>query len=246
MTGFRLELLPDPSLPGGGPGRAVNGNFALNEFCVTASSRDGQAVSVKLRNPAASFAQETHGGWPVAATLDGDPQTGWSIDPLEGKPHVAIWETVEPVGLPGGTTLQFVLQQGSPAGHNLGRLRLSATTAQPPLPSPRPSRPRTVVVKGQVPPCAGGGMLVVSAEMQRGSQPMRIGNPGKMLTACGTLAGQTLAWKPVLGTATYPSCWQAWRITVAPATQPRPFELTITANFGPDVQLSPKGHFVPR
>ena len=35
ITGFRLEVLPDPSLPGGGPGRAVNGNFALNELHVT-------------------------------------------------------------------------------------------------------------------------------------------------------------------------------------------------------------------
>ncbi|MCY2986706.1 MAG: hypothetical protein NTY19_02445 [Planctomycetota bacterium] len=248
ITGFRLELLPDPSLPGGGPGRAINGSFALNEFCVTASPRSGlgEAVSVKLRNPAASFSQETHGGWPVAATLDGNPKTGWSIDPLEGKPHVAVLETAKPVGIPGGTTLQFVLQQGSPAGHNLGRLRLSATAAQPPLPSPTPSGPRTVVVKGQVPPCAGGSMLVISAEMKCGSQPIRVGGPGQYLTARGTLAGQMLAWKPVLGTATYPSCWQAWRITVAPSAQPQPFELAITANFGPHVQLSPRGHFVPR
>jgi len=200
---------------------------------------------VKLRNPAASFSQETHGGWPVGAALDGDPKTGWSIDPLEGKAHVAAFESEKPVGFPGGTTLQFVLQQGSPAGHNLGRLRLSATTAKPPLPSPQPSGPRSLVVKGQVPASANGGLLAVTIEMTRGSQPMRVGGPGKHLTAQGTLAGQPAVCKPVLGTATYPSCWQAWRMAVAPSAQLQPFEFTITATFGPYVQLTSQVHFVP-
>ena len=35
ITGFRLEVLTDPSLPNGGPGRASNGNFVLSEFTVT-------------------------------------------------------------------------------------------------------------------------------------------------------------------------------------------------------------------
>ncbi len=36
ITGFRLEVLTDPSLPGGGPGRANNANFVLSEFTITA------------------------------------------------------------------------------------------------------------------------------------------------------------------------------------------------------------------
>jgi hypothetical protein len=247
ITGFRLEMLLDPSLPSLGPGRAVNGNFALNELRVTASPRSGQgeAVPVKLRNPAADYAQESHGGWPVAAALDGDPRTGWSIDPLEGKPHQAVFETEKTLVFPGGTTLQFVLQQGSPAGHNLGRLRLWATAARPPLPSPQPSRPRELLVKGQVPATSSGGLLMISVEMVRGSQPMRLGGPGKYLTAQGALAGRATACKPVLGTATYPSCWQAWRVTVAPSAQPQAFELAITANLSSDVSLSCKAYFVP-
>jgi hypothetical protein len=39
ITGFRLEALPDPSLPAGGPGRyGPNGNFVLNEFAVDVAS----------------------------------------------------------------------------------------------------------------------------------------------------------------------------------------------------------------
>jgi hypothetical protein len=113
------------------------------------------------------------------------------------------------------------------------------------LPSPAPSGPRSLVVKGRVPASANGGLLVISVQMTRGSQPMRTGGPGKYLTAEGTLAGQAAVWKPVVGTATYPSCWQAWRLPVAPSAQSLPFELTIKANFAPDVQLSPSGYFVP-
>lgn len=36
ITGFRLEALTDPSLPGGGPGRSSIGNFELQEFQMTA------------------------------------------------------------------------------------------------------------------------------------------------------------------------------------------------------------------
>ena len=32
LTGVRLEVLPHPSLPGNGPGRAGNGNFVLSEI----------------------------------------------------------------------------------------------------------------------------------------------------------------------------------------------------------------------
>lgn len=37
ITGFRLELMGDPSLPDSGPGRAVNGNLVLTEFTVDAA-----------------------------------------------------------------------------------------------------------------------------------------------------------------------------------------------------------------
>src|SRR5207253_1621639 len=34
ITGVRLEVLPDPSLPQGGPGRSPGGGFYLSEFSV--------------------------------------------------------------------------------------------------------------------------------------------------------------------------------------------------------------------
>ncbi|OHB85934.1 MAG: hypothetical protein A2V98_03705 [Planctomycetes bacterium RBG_16_64_12] len=246
ITGIRLEALPDSSLPSNGPGRVFNGNFALNEFRVTAAPKDHptNAAPVALKNPVADFSQESHGGWPIAAALDGDPETGWSVDPQEGCPHVAMFETKEPLGLPGGTVLTFTLDQRTPAEHNLGRLRLSVTTAKPPFPLPKTYGPRQLVVSGEAPASTGGGILVVTVEMKAGSGPVWLGNVGTHFSSEGKLAGEVAPFQPVLGGATYPSPWQAWRIAVEPAATPQPFELSIGANVGPNLQLQCQGHFI--
>jgi mono/diheme cytochrome c family protein len=54
ITGFRLEALPQASLPGGGSGRGADGSFVLSRFTVSAaalpttSSRTGRFVRVEL------------------------------------------------------------------------------------------------------------------------------------------------------------------------------------------------------
>ena len=205
------------------------------------------ATAVVLRNPVADFSQESYGGWPVAAAIDGDPKTGWSIDPMEGLLHTAIFHLQQPAGVTGGTTLQFTLQQGGAAPeHQLGRFRLSATTAKPPLPAPKPAGPGSLTIKGQVPAAHSGGTLVVSAEMRRGSVLMQVGGPGRYFFAEGKLAGQTIVCQPVIGKATYPSCWLAWRIAVAPSAEPGPFKLTIIPVLSREVKLTWKGHFLPK
>ncbi len=246
ITAFRLEVLPDPSLPAQGPGRAPNGNFALDEFRVKAWPRGNPAagVVVALERPLAGFSQESYGGWPVAAALDGNPKTGWSIDPQEGQPQVAIFHTRQGVAFAGGATLEFTLEQGSPPDHNLGRLRLSATTSTLPLSVPNPVAPRSLVIRGQVPPSRGGGLLVVSVEMRQGPEPVRLDGPGKSFSAEGKFAGEPIECQPVMGTATYPSCWQAWRIAVKPAPEPRSFELAVRCRLSPKVQLTWKAHFI--
>ena len=40
ITGVRIEVLPDPSLPAGGPGRCFNGNLALAEVALDAAPRE--------------------------------------------------------------------------------------------------------------------------------------------------------------------------------------------------------------
>jgi hypothetical protein len=249
ITGIRLEALPDASLPGHGPGRAVNGNFMLNEFRVEASPKTNAgtsaAVPVALRNPKADFFQDSHGGWPVAAAIDGNPATGWSIDPAEGLPHVAVFETEKPIGFPGGTRLTFTIRHGE-REHNLGRWRLAVTSAKPTLQLPKGYGPKATIVRGEAPATAAGGLLVLTAEMRRGGAPMPIHNVGSHFSAQGTLGRQNAAWTPVLGKATYPAPWQAWRIALPAGSGTKPFDLNITTTVAGNVDWKYKAYFVPK
>jgi len=252
ITAIRLEVLPDPSLPAGGPGRVYNGNFALREFLVTAEPRRGQAAPapVGLHRPAADFSQTGHGGFPIAGAIDGDPRTAWSIDPQEGFPHAAIFETKAPFGVAGGTALTFKLEQGYlpplPGGHTIGRLRLSVTAARPPIALPEGYGKRPLIVRAEVPPTRTGGVLAIAAEFRRGDQAVSLGDVGKDFSSKARLAGQAAECVPVLGQNTYPSSWQAWRVEMGPSDAARTLELSISASVPGDLQLSFRGFFVPK
>jgi mono/diheme cytochrome c family protein len=133
ITGVRLEVLTDDSLPHKGPGRQDNGNLHLNEFRMTAGARAASAAAgrpVLLKSPAADFNQD---GWTVAMAVDNDPKTAWGVYPRVGEPHRAVFEVGEPIHFPGGARLTFVLEQTHGGGHLIGRARLSVTTAPGPL-----------------------------------------------------------------------------------------------------------------
>jgi len=134
ITAIRLEMLPDRSLGGQGPGRSPNGNFVLNEFQVTVwpTGDPAQAKVVSLHNAKADFSQE---GYAVGGAIDGKPETGWAIVPQTGQRHVAAFETKEPLNFPNGMTLSFRMDQRYEGKfHNIGRFRLSVTNYKPPVP----------------------------------------------------------------------------------------------------------------
>jgi hypothetical protein len=246
ITGFRLEALPDPSLPGNGPGRAVNGNFALCDLQVTCAplKHGAEASPVAICNPMADFSQEGYGGWPVAAAIDGNPATGWSVDPAEGMRHEALFQAKTPVGFAGGTRLVFTLKQGE-RQHTLGRFRLSVTTAPPPFPKPPETGLRKLLVQGQAPASTRGGILVVAARLGHGLVLAHLSNVGAHFTASGMLARESAPWRPVLGKETYPSPWQAWRVEVEASASPHPFELSITTKAPVNLESGFTAHFLP-
>ena len=140
LTGLRVEVLTDDSLPHKGPGRQDNGNLHLSEVRVTAApkGKPGQTGRVKLKSAAADFNQD---GWGVGRAIDGDPKTAWGVYPQVGKPHSAAFAFDTPVGFDGGTTLTVALDQLHGGRHLIGRFRLSVTTGDPlaadaPLPAP--------------------------------------------------------------------------------------------------------------
>jgi len=119
-TGLRLEALTWPTLPGGGPGRASNGNFVLT----TLSAKSGKAAVVLHR----AVADHSQDKFPVTATLDTKKESGWAILPQTGKDHVAVYEFREAFGKAPGEALTLTLEfRSTHSDHCLGRFRLSAT-----------------------------------------------------------------------------------------------------------------------
>ena len=62
VTGVRLEVLPDPSLPHGGPGRDAEGNFFLSDFDVQVTSPEPQLRTVAWKS---ALADESQDGYAV-------------------------------------------------------------------------------------------------------------------------------------------------------------------------------------
>src|SRR5262249_57845118 len=73
-------------------------------------------------------ADVNEGGWPVADTIDANPETGWGIFPEVTTSHNALFVPREPVGGRQGTSLTFTLAHESKhAKHTIRRFRLYAT-----------------------------------------------------------------------------------------------------------------------
>jgi hypothetical protein len=134
ITSIRLEALKHDSMVKGGPGRAGNGNMGLGTFSLMAKplSGKGEAVRVGLKNSRATF-QQNEGHLSIAASLDDQPNSGWAVDPQFGKDHAAVFDVESAIGFEGGTKLTFTLDFKVNNKHNIGRPRLSISTAQTPV-----------------------------------------------------------------------------------------------------------------
>jgi mono/diheme cytochrome c family protein len=123
ITGLRLEALADDALPRKGPGRSADGNIILTEFKATAN---GQPI--KFTGARADFQQD---GWPVAAAIDGNIETGWAWAPKFGEPHEAVFRTEQPVGDGREVTLVLRLEHTNSQWkeHVLGKFRISVTAS---------------------------------------------------------------------------------------------------------------------
>jgi hypothetical protein len=168
ITAFRLEVLPDDSLPKKGPGRAGNGNFVLSEFAVTQVLGDTIDEAVPLQNATATYEQtggagdNPYGKWAVAAAIDNDAKGktwGWAVMERVGQPHVAVFETVKDLAGGAGSSLTISLRQNlDNPQHTIGRFRLSAATA------PRP------VKASDAPPANIAALLAVAADQRNDAQ----------------------------------------------------------------------------
>ncbi|MFV0446299.1 MAG: PSD1 and planctomycete cytochrome C domain-containing protein [Planctomycetaceae bacterium] len=171
IKSFRVEMLPHPNLPAGGPGRGYDGQFALTEFKVTAESvaDPKQKKTAKFVRATADFSNERQelghpfvddkgksSGFtgPVEYAIDGDKSTAWGIDAGPGRRNQlrqAVFVSEENLAFPGGTklTITFSQQQGGSNSDNnetlnLGRFRVSAVAGDA-VADPVPERVRQIL-----------------------------------------------------------------------------------------------------
>ncbi|MDR3692195.1 MAG: hypothetical protein P4L46_22630 [Fimbriimonas sp.] len=231
-TGFMIEALPDASLPANGPGRAVNGNFALLDMQVRAVPLDhrDKPVDLRFKSVRADFSQTSYGGWPVEAIVDDNPKTGWSIHPAEGKSHTAVFELAEPLTFLHGANF-LITMTFDDRGHSLGRFRFS-TSSQTAIDLPKEYRPVTFIYKFRVPPTKTGGLFFLVGQSPSDSISLSVD-------------GQASALTPVWAADANWSCpWNAWRLRLVPSSSARTIEVKLnelptrlphlTARFLPD------------
>ncbi len=148
---FRLEALPDESLPRRGPGRAGNGNFVITEFIVLAGDQSSRINDLKkpmgnwpddlkrkvieLQNATATTEQKKGGEnhpdkkWSAASTIDEDKNGktwGWAVLPKVGQSHELVIQKADPHALPTDQVTVVIQQYHANGSHTLGRFRISS------------------------------------------------------------------------------------------------------------------------
>jgi tetratricopeptide (TPR) repeat protein len=128
VTAIRLEAVPHPDLPGGGPGRSEP-NFIVTEVQLTAAPKTEprRQKRVPLAKASADFVQRQYD---LERIIDGDEATaGWAVFPQYGVRHWVMAETADQVAHDAGTllTIQIACKDPQWKQHCLGRFRLSVT-----------------------------------------------------------------------------------------------------------------------
>jgi hypothetical protein len=129
VTGVRIEVLPDPSLPHNGPGRDAEGNFFLSDFDLQII---GKPVAWK-----SALSDESQSGYAAKSIVKKKPDqlVGWAIESGDQKAWTrqAVFVPMEPLEIPAGATLSFhIAHQMRHSSRNLGRFRISLTSSDKP------------------------------------------------------------------------------------------------------------------
>ena len=139
VTGVRIEALPDPSLPQGGPGRDYYGNFVLTGFQLDVRAAAGAVRFTEAgaddrvwNNDVTQLVKPYEG-----AARNRDLPPGWAIDATRDERRLrrqAVFVPEAPLDLaapvPATVTLSF---RGIASTQAMGRFRLSITADPDPL-----------------------------------------------------------------------------------------------------------------
>ncbi len=172
VRAFRLELLTDPRLPLGGPGRSLLGSAALTEFEVEIAPESDPKAWKKVDISRATADVSAPTTWldpflfpdkdnkrrvlgDVGFAIDGFEMSAWLIDAGPGRrntPRKAVFQLKEPIEADEPMLLKFNLSMSHGGWNsddnqslNLGRYRLSYTAAGAASADLLPARVREIV-----------------------------------------------------------------------------------------------------
>ncbi len=147
---IRLEVLPDPALPAGGPGRTDYegplGDFFLSELKAESLSEESPAP-LRFASASESFGKLGIGGGAAGAalTFDGNMQTGWSTNGRQGHEEQAVFVFDAPLEKPADVRLTMIFERHYSA--SLGRFRLWVTNSPAPVARTWPTRIESILAK---------------------------------------------------------------------------------------------------
>ncbi len=169
---MRLELLTDPNLPNGGPGRSIRGSGRAHR--ISRGGRPGgdsgqvrEAEDWPAQPPTSTCRRrrcepkfDDKSGkrrvtGPVEFAIDGKDETAWGIDAgpgLRNQARKAVFVLAQPVENARGNVLKLFLKMNHGGANsddnennNLGRIRLSVTSAKDATADPLPASVREIL-----------------------------------------------------------------------------------------------------
>ncbi len=136
VTGVRLEVLSDASLPHGGPGRDPAGNFFLSNFQIQIAPAVNRSATQALvwKSAVADESQEGYSIQNLVQSKSGQ-LAGWAIKDGEAKPtpRQAVFLPAQPISVSDNSFLIITLKhQMRHSSRNIGRFRISVTSTTDP------------------------------------------------------------------------------------------------------------------
>ncbi|MBX3435905.1 MAG: PSD1 domain-containing protein [Planctomycetaceae bacterium] len=132
ITGLKLEVLTDESLPQNGPGRAGTGNIVLSQITADVRIGDDENAATETLKFVAARADHAQEKYPVADAIGKlNDKNGWAIGPQQGRNHEADFAFDGPVEAVDGKSIVLTIrlqQQYDFSPHTIGKFRLSAMT----------------------------------------------------------------------------------------------------------------------
>jgi hypothetical protein len=153
VSAIRLEALPHETHERGSLARSFDGNFVLSGFDVELVRPGEKPQPLALQSAQADYSEP---GWPIAAAIDADPNTGWAVaGGTRREQRTALFALREPVtGSTGAQLLVRLRYQSKEEQSIIGRFRLATTSAAEPSLAVTAALPAAVIAALRTAPAA--------------------------------------------------------------------------------------------